>query len=260
MLASLLGRLRGALAHPATRGLALDDPATTARRRAILREKPLLEAIHLEWYRWLAARVPGGAGVAVELGAGGGFLRELIAGLVTSDVSRGAGAALLADACALPFEGGSLRALAMVNVLHHLPEPERFLAEAVRCLRRGGALLMVEPWLSPWSRFVYRHLQDEPCAPEGEWRFASSGALSGANLALPWILLARDRERFSRRFPELVVDELSPTMPFAYLLSGGVATRWGAPGWSYRALRALEQLGPLEQALGIFARIRVTRR
>ena len=42
------------LAHPLTRGLHPDDPVTTAVRRQLIRGKPFLRRIYLEWYRKIA--------------------------------------------------------------------------------------------------------------------------------------------------------------------------------------------------------------
>jgi len=44
---------------------------------------------------------------------------------------------------------GSLRAIVMTDVLHHIPNVESFFAEAARCVRPGGVIVMIEPWLTP---------------------------------------------------------------------------------------------------------------
>ena len=91
----------------------------------------------------------------------------------------------------------------MTNVLHHLPNPADFLAESLRCVRQGGVIAMIEPWVRSWSRLVYRLLHYESFQLDArDWGFPGSGPLSGANGALPWIILQRDRARFEREFPE----------------------------------------------------------
>lgn len=178
----------------------------------------------------------------MELGSGAGFLVERVGGLVTSDAFLLPGLRLAADARRLPFRDGSLRALLLTNVFHHVPDAAAFLAEAARCLRPGGVVAMVEPWLTRWSRLVYGRLHHEPCAPEAvDWAFPTTGPLSGANEALAWIVFSRDRERFARAFPSLAIRAIIPSMPLRYLVSGGVSMRALAPAFSFGLLRLLER-------------------
>ncbi|HEY0514880.1 MAG TPA: class I SAM-dependent methyltransferase, partial [Thermoanaerobaculia bacterium] len=190
------------LEHPLTRGLDLDDPRTTHLRRRILAGKPFLRRIYEEWYAALAASLPPGDGPVLELGAGAGFLADFVPRLVRSEIFYVPGIDAVLDGLDLPFAAGSLRGIAMTNVLHHLPEPLRFFREAARCVRPGGVVTMVEPWVTPWSTLVYTRLHHEPFDPAAtEWELAGGGPLSAANGALPWILFQRDRERFEREAP-----------------------------------------------------------
>jgi SAM-dependent methyltransferase len=50
-----------------------------------------------------------------------------------------------ADAIALPFVDGAFASVFVRDLLHHLPDPAAALAEAVRVLRPGGHLLVLEP-------------------------------------------------------------------------------------------------------------------
>ncbi len=235
------GRLRNALAHPLTRGLDLDDPGTTDLRRRIIHDNRFLYRVYCDWYRRIAARVPAGERPALELGSGAGFMHRFVPGLIRSDVWPIGGMDLVADAHRLPFADAGLRAITMLNVLHHLPDVERFFGEAARCVAPGGAMVMSEPWVSPWSRWVYTKLHHEPFDPAAAgWRFASSGPLSGANGALPWLIFQRDRERFERQFKQWRIAEVRPHTPLRYLLSGGVSMRPLMPGFTHGLWRALE--------------------
>ncbi|MGB7437942.1 MAG: methyltransferase domain-containing protein [Candidatus Acidiferrum sp.] len=239
MAASLLRRL---LAHPLTASLDLDDPATTQLRRDIIASKPFLRAIYDEWYTLLAESLPPGKGVVVELGSGAGYCARFIPGLVTSEVFPCPGVQIAANATQLPFASSSLLAIVMSNVFHHLPDVRRFLAEAARCLQPGGKILMIEPWVTPWSRVIYSHLHHEPFQPDArEWTFPSSGPLSGANGALPWIVFARDRAKFAVEFPQFSIEQVRPFLPFRYLVSGGVAMRNLMPGFTHGAWAGLER-------------------
>jgi SAM-dependent methyltransferase len=255
--------LRRWLEHPRSRGLALDDPRTTAVRREIVRAKPFLNTLYREWYRRLAADLPATALPALELGAGAGFMAEIIPNLITSDVFQVDGVDRVLDACApWPFATAGLRGVVMTNVFHHLPDIPAFLAEAARCVAPGGVISMIEPWITPWSRVVYTRLHHEPLdVTVTAWRAPAGGPLSGANGALPWIVVARDRQRLEQEFPAWHIARVQPLMPCAYLLSGGVSLRALAPGWLYGPVRAVEWLlSPLNRLLAMFAHITLVRR
>ena len=133
------------LQHPLTRGMDLDDPATTEARREIVRSKPFLRRIYLEWYGLIRASLPSGPGAVLEIGSGAGFLREIVPEAIASEVFPCSGVQLVLDARDLPFADNSLRAIAMVDV----PPPARLpslllgrgaLREAGWSPRRGGTM------------------------------------------------------------------------------------------------------------------------
>jgi SAM-dependent methyltransferase len=245
------------LAEPRTRGIDIDAPSLVPLRRSLIRDKAFLRKIYQEWYDGIAAALPAGEGRILEIGSGGGFLDERVPGLITSEVQVGPHVGLVLDAQALPLRDESLRAIVMVDVLHHLPDSRRFFREAARCVRPGGRLVMIEPWVSPWSSLVYRSFHHEPFRPDAaEWEFPRGGPLSAANMALPWILFVRDRPQFEREFPEWRIVSIRPFMPFRYVISGGVSMRSLMPAWTFGVWRSVERaLAPLNTQLGMFAQI-----
>jgi len=167
------------LKHPLTRGVPLDSPETTRLRRTIIETKPFLRRIYEEWYTDIASHLPKGNGRILELGSGAGFLQEYVPDVIRSEVFPCPDIAVILDARWLPFRPGSLRAIVMTDVLHHIPDVRKFLIEAACAVREGGVLVMVEPWVTPWSRFVYGRFHHEPFRPDAEdWTFAGSGPLS----------------------------------------------------------------------------------
>jgi SAM-dependent methyltransferase len=254
--------LRRVLAHPLTASLDLDDPATTALRKHIIASKPFLKRIYDEWYTTIATALPVGGGKTLEIGSGAGYCSQFISDLIRSEVFACPGIDLVLDAQRMPFADGSLRAIVMTNVLHHLPQAICFFAEASRCLRPGGKILMIEPWVTRWSKFVYTRFHHEPFDPESkDWSLPVGGPLSAANGALPWILFVRDREKFEYAFPDLIVEEIRPFLPFRYLVSGGVGMRSLMPGFAHRAWFELERVLRFRMSdLAMFAFISVRRR
>ena len=245
------------LAHPLTRGLDIDDPRCTELRRCLIRNKSFLRQVYQEWYEAIAALLPLDKGRVLELGSGGGFLADFIPELITSEAFLCQHVRVVLDGLQLPFANESLRGIVMTDVLHHLPQPRKFFAEASRCVRSGGLVIMVEPWVTPWSQLVYSKFHHEPFQPEAvEWSFPVEGPVSGANSAMPWIIFDRDRSLLEKEFPEWQIQTIKPFMPFRYLLSGGVSLRSLMPGWSFALWRNVENLlQPWMKSLAMFALI-----
>ena len=218
-------------------------PRTTLLRKEIIRKNNFLRQVYEEWYSYIVGVLPSGKEPVLELGSGAGYLEEFIPGLITSEVSYIQGVSVVLDGQTLPFSDNSLRAIVATNVLHHLPRVDQFFSEAARCVTIAGALIVVESWHTTWSRFVYSRLHHEPFDPEAlEWGFHSSGSLSGANGALPWILFSRDRDKFEREFPQWRIKSIKLIMPFRYLLSGGISYRPFMPGFTFGLWRWIEYL------------------
>lgn len=248
------------LSHPLTRGVDVDDPRSTLLRREIIRTKPFLRKLYAEWYSDICSRLPAKRDAILEIGSGAGFLKEFLPQLVTSEVFPLEGVDRVEDAMALTYRDGTLDAIVMTDVLHHIPDVGKFLAEASRTLRSGGRLVMVEPWATRWSTWVYRNLHPEPFRPEApDWTLPPGGPLSAANGAVPWIVFCRDRAQFDASYPALELASIEGLMPVAYLASGGVSMRALAPGGAYAAVRSFERR-ILRERGGMFAIIEVRRR
>jgi len=247
--------------YPYMRDVSLDDPSTTILRRRIIREKLFLRKLYKEWYTSLISQIPCVSGKIVELGSGGGYLDEMLPECISSEIFFRPDIDVVLDGCFLPFGDSSLSSIVLVDVFHHISDVREFLAEAQRTLQPGGAVTMIEPWNTLWASFVYRHFHVEPFEPEAvDWRFASTGPLSGANAALPWIVFCRDRDLFHADFPGLRIESITLDYFISYLVSGGVSFRSFFPGWSYDLFRSLERmLAPVMRYLAMFARIVVRR-
>lgn len=192
----------------------------------------------------IAANLPEMDGPVLELGSGAGFFKDYYAGeVISSEVFYCPSVQVVLNGQRLPFRDHCLRAIVMTNVLHHLPRVRVFFHEACRCLLPGGAIVMVEPWVSQWSSWIYAHLHTEPFLPEAHaWEFPETRPLSGANDALPWIVFERDRRQFECEFDQLSIRSIQLLMPFCYLVSGGVSMRALMPGWSFKAWQSFETL------------------
>lgn len=66
-----------------------------------------------------------------------------------------------ASAEALPFPDGQFDGAVMLNSLHHVPDPEKALAEAARVLRPGCRLVVIEPLASGTFFDALKSIEDE---------------------------------------------------------------------------------------------------
>ena len=250
-------------ADPSARNIDLDAPENTLRRAHIIQNKPFLKQFYQDCYISISKLLPGKTnGPVVELGSGGGFLKDYIPGLITSEILAIPTVDVQFDGQCMPFKYASVRAVVMLDVFHHIPHPVTFLAQAAHILKPGGRLIMIEPWVTSWSRFVYRYLHHEPFNPEvNDWHFQKGGPLTSANSALPWIVFDRDRQKFEDRFPEWQIKKISLHTPFCYLLSGGLVFKSMLPGALYPLCRQVEYwVQPLNHLLSMFATIVLQRK
>lgn len=100
-------------------------------------------------------------GLAIEIGSGAGFAKEIIADLITTDIIAYPSIDCVVDACRMPFADESLRMICMWNVFHHIPDSARFLREVDRCLVPGGRLLIADQHIGVLSRPIFKFLHHE---------------------------------------------------------------------------------------------------
>ena len=161
---------------------------------------------------------------------------------MTSDTIPYEGVDRVVDATMMPFADESLRAICMTNVFHHIPDVEAFLREATRCLIPGGRVLIVDQHPGWISTPIYKNIHHEPFRMNAvDWRFDSTGPLSGANGALAWIVFRRDRKRFEASFPELELTQYRPHSPLRYWLSGGLKPWSLLPQWAFGVATKLDR-------------------
>jgi SAM-dependent methyltransferase len=209
----------------------------------------LLRSLYRSWFAELARSRSNVPGLTVELGSGIGKLREALPDVLLTDVEETRWAGSAVDAQALPFADGTLANIVLVDVLHHIPRPARFLDEARRTLAVGGRVLLVEPYCSTVSYAVYRRwhheLTDLDVDPLAESPRSSTDPLD-SNQALPTLLFFTRADFFERRWPELQIVKRRRFAFFAYPLSGGWRRRPLLPAKLARPVLAVERaLSPL---------------
>jgi len=220
-------------ADPARNRLRQASDLKASRKAFLAARFNNLDYLLRERYSWMRDWLLPGAVVA-ELGAGAGFASlYLDCDLILTDVVENRWIGAVMDATRTAFRSGSLDAVIMSNVLHHVATPPRFLDEANRILKPGGLVLINEAYASLLLRALLRISQHEGYSydvdvfehdaiandPRNPW--SGNNAISN--------MLFDARASFERRFPdfELVLD--APRECVLFLASGGVTAKMPMP-------------------------------
>ena len=151
---------------PETRDLTntedIDDIQTTVLHRNIIKKKHFLYKLFQEHYSIFKKNIEDiPDGLKIELGSGGGFLKEVINDVVTSDVLELPDVDKVIFAEKIPYPDKSVAAFFLLGTLHHIKEPEKFFSEINRCMKPGGKIIMIEPANTIFSRFFFKNIHHE---------------------------------------------------------------------------------------------------
>ncbi len=237
----------------------LDDPKATLAHREIILQKPFLKRLYTEWYKeFITVSKSVGKGIYVEIGSGGGFLKEVFPQIETSDILDLPVVDKVFSAEKMPYKENELGCIMMLNVFHHIPRPYLFLEEAERTLLKGGKIIMIEPANSNLGRFIYKHFHHEPFEEKGPREIQAGNPLTNSNQALPHIYFERDLQQFGKDFPSLKITRIKYHTPFLYVLSGGVSRSAMLPYFMYNFAKCLEWLlKPVSKKLGLFCTVEI---
>ena len=190
--------------------------------REIWDRKPALRTVYSDIYRRMLDQVV--PGPILEVGGGSGNFKLFAPATISSDILPAPWLDLVCDAQRLPFADASFANIVMVDVLHHIANPLRFLQETSRVLRRGGRLVCCEPAITPLSGVFYRLFHDEPVDMSADPLKLGDDTNKNpydSNQAIPTLLVGRYRDAFRMAVPELTIAGVERFSFLAYPLSGG---------------------------------------
>ncbi len=237
----------------------LDDPNASLAHRDIILKKPFLKRLYTDWYLiFIIKSKEIKNGKYLEIGSGGGFLKDVFPEVITSDILILPNVDLIFTAEEIPFKENELASIVMLNVFHHIPKPHLFLKEAQRTLIKGGKIIMTEPANSSLARFIYKRFHHEPFDEKGQREIKAGNPLSNSNQALPYIYFERDLDLFKKDFPSLKINSINYHSPFSYIISGGVSRSAMLPFFMYNFVKGIEWLfSPFYKQIGLFCTIEI---
>lgn len=220
--------------------------------REIWASKPVLREVYGHLYRRIAAACR--PGLTIEVGGGSGNFKQFAPDVLSFDIVYEPWLDFIGDAQALPLRSESAANIVMLDVLHHIEYPVKFLRDAARVLQPGGRIVFIEPGITLLSGLVYRALHEEPVDstvdPLLEGRPDPNKDPYVGNQAIPTLLTGRYAQRLGRFEPALQLGPIRWLSLFAYPLSGGFKS-WSliTAGTARRLLRLEDRLemllGPL---------------
>jgi len=220
------------------------------QHKIIWEQKPILRALYTSWYKEIAAQIV--LGNTLELGGGTGNFKAFAPNVVSTDIVPLPWLDTVADAQNLPFDNQSFDNIVMFDVLHHIENVTLFFDEALRVLRPGGRVVMMEPYISFASWPIYHFLHPEPVDFKQnplDWVEPSPERKPfDANQAFATILFERQYSLFQKKYPQFVKRYHRRLSFFAYPLSGG----FDKP--SLLPMSVLKQVLALENALSFMSR------
>ena len=231
--------------------------ARQADHRELWASKPVLREIYGDLYRRIAECCV--VGTTIEVGGGSGNFKQFAPDVMSFDIVHEPWLDFVADAQALPLRTESVSNIVMLDVLHHIQYPIRFLREAARVLKKGGRLVCIEPGISLISGVLYRALHEEPVDmgvdPLRDGELDPSKDPYVGNQGIPTLLATKYRDQLERLLPDMPLIQTQRLSLFAYPLSGGFK-KWTL--LSARAARSLIRFERrLEPALGALLAFRL---
>ncbi len=201
--------------------------------RDVWNRKPILRRIYKRWYAAIKAEAL--PGKTLEVGGGGGHLKEHWPEIISSDIVHAPWLDFQADCLALPFRDATFDNVVGVDIIHHLFNPDTAMKEIARVLRPGGRAIFFEPYVSLFSGWVRGRFHHEKQDLARDVIYGADKRPEEANLAIPTRLFVRNRRRFSSRFANLGIRRVVLSDMLAYPLTRG----FGAPNLLPEAIIAL---------------------
>ncbi len=204
--------------------------------------KPALQIIYNQYYDYILKKCAKGS--ILEVGGGSGNFKARAPQIFSVDIQPAPWLDCIADAQSLPFPDCSFDNIVMIDVLHHVEYPTRFLSEASRVLREKGRLIMLEPSITPVSWIFYKlfhgEIVDMSSDPFTDGLPNSDRKPFEANQAIPTLIFLKRKKFFKKKFPDLQLLEIRLNSMFVYPLSGGFKS------WCIIPLRLIKPLLKVE--------------
>lgn len=213
--------------------------------KEIWQKKKLIRSIYNDWYRKINKDLK--PGKTLEIGSGTGTFKKLNSSITSSDIVPCEWLDKCIDAHNIPYKNNSLSNIVMIDVLHHLQNPVKFLHQAHRVLNRNGRVLMIEPFPSPTSLIACKIFHPEPFIFNADLfsknKLTKKSQPWDSNQAIPYLLFYKHLNKFNRLFKtKFKIIKKYKFSFFLYPLSGGFEHKQLIPNFLFPLSNLFEKL------------------
>lgn len=212
----------------------------------IWQQKKILRVIYSNWYKKINKDLK--PGKTLEIGSGTGNFKRFNSSIISSDIVPCEWLDKCIDAHSIPFPNNALSNIVMIDALHHLESPIKFLNEAYRVLKKNGRLILNEPFPSPFSLLIYKIFHPEPFIfntnvfSKKKIRRSKKNPWF-SNQAIPYLLFFKQMDEFNQRFKgKLNMVKREKFSFILYPLSGGFENKQLIPDWLFPLAKIIEKL------------------
>ncbi|MDQ3021268.1 MAG: class I SAM-dependent methyltransferase [Bacteroidota bacterium] len=214
------------------------------KHKEIWEKKKILRIIYKEWYKMIIKNLSSVGGKSLELGAGSGNFKEFMPEVISADIDKCDWLDMSFDAHNIPFDNESLANIIMIDVFHHLYNPVKFLNEAQRVLKRGGRILMLEPFPTAFSSIIYKAFHPEPFIFNIDYYLHNDLKEKDpwdSNQAIPYLIFFKHQDKFLESFGQVFKIIKKEKMSFIlYPASGGFENKSMIPDSLISFFKGLE--------------------
>lgn len=214
------------------------------KHKEIWKKKKILRVIYEEWYKKIINSLSSIEGKTIELGAGSGNFKEYKPDVISADIEKCGWLDMTFDAHEMPFENESAANIVMIDVLHHLDNPVKFMKEAERVLKSKGRVIMLEPYPSPFSLMIYKKFHPEPFIFDVDY-FNKTDLQNkdpwDSNQAIPYLIFFKNINKFNEVFgKDFEIVKKEKLSFILYPASGGFENKAMIPDFLIPVFQGLE--------------------
>ena len=235
----------------------LDSADRLAMHEKMLEKRKMIAGVFKEFYETCMnynAKYFAGNGIQLEIGSGVGQIKKYYPDVVTSEVIESSLVDMVIDSQNMNLKDNSVRAIYGMNCFHHFSEPRKFFKECERVLNPGGGVVLVDPYYGFLSNLFYkRAFKTEFFDKEQPFWNTEASVMLDANQALTYIVFKRDREKFTKEFPNLEIVEMKVFNNYVrYVCSGGLNFKQLLPNFFIPILKFVEiVISPINKIFGL---------